>query len=197
MFGGAFERIQELLRVPTTVRSGMLDLLDFCEKEKPAPIWASFRDLDLDSDQKELTNWLCRLLENEPPPVAINGLWFGLFNPYLDDGKPTSCLYLAGSERFDPSMSDPDWACGPEYFPEGRYASSQILTRIYRDSHADPEDVGGQAEFTLCLGYSCLVIAEWCRGPMRQDLLGSASFRGVAAGFDSGDVLLIDILRTE
>jgi hypothetical protein len=197
MFGGAFERIEQLVRVPTPVRTGMVDLLDLCARTKPSPIWARFRDLDLESDQKELTSWLRKLLESEPPPTTINGLWFGLFNPYLDDGQPTSCLYLAGSERFDPSMTIPDWACGPAYFPEGRYSSSPVLTKIYRDSNAAPGQVGGQAEYALCLGYSCLVIAEWCRGPLRQELLGSVSFRGVAAGFDSGDVLLIDILRAE
>jgi len=195
MFGGAFERIEELVRAQTSVRAGMFDLLDLCAKTKPSPIWARFQDLDLEKDQEELTKWLRKLLECEPPPTTVNGLWFGLFNPYLDDGRPTSCLYLAGSERFDASMSDPDWACGPEYFPEGRYSSSQVLTKIYRDSQAAPDDVGGQAEYTLCLGYSSLVIAEWCRGALRQELLGSASFRGVAAGFDSGDALLLDILR--
>jgi hypothetical protein len=197
MFGGAFERIEQLVRVPTPVRTGMFDLLDLCAKTKPSPIWARFRDLDLESDQKKLTKWLRDLLESEPPPATINGLWFGLFNPYLGDGQPTSCLYLAGSERFDPSMGDPDWACGPAYFPEGRYSSSEVLTKIYRDSNAAPGGVSSQAEFALCLGYSCLVIAEWCRGPLRQELLGGASSRGVAAGFDSGDVLLVDILRVE
>lgn len=38
---------------------------------------------------------------------------------------------------------------------------------------------------------------KWCRGPLRPDLPGVASIRGIAAGFDSGDVLLIDIRRAE
>jgi hypothetical protein len=197
MYGGAFERIEQLVRDSAPVRAGMLDLLRLCAKAKPSAIWSRFRDLDFESDQEAMTKWLRQLLKNEPPPAAINGLWFGLFNPYLDDGQPTCCLYLAGSERFDPGMSDPDWACGPEYFPEGRYSSSRVLTTIYREANAAEGEVGGQAEYALCLGYSSLVIAQWCRGPLRQELRGGVALRGVAAGFDSGDVLLIDVLRAE
>lgn len=196
-FGGAFERIEQLVHGPISVRAGMLDLVDLCAKAKPSAFWTRFYDLDFESDQKAMEKWLRRLLKTEPPPIAINGLWFGLFTPYRD-GKPTSCLYLAGSGRFDPT--DPDWACGPEYFPEGRYSPSKILMTIYREANganAVKEGVDGQAEYTLCLGYSCLLIAEWCRGPLRKELLGDARLRGVAAGFDSGDVLLIDVLRAE
>jgi len=196
MYGGAFEQIEQLIHARTPVRDGFTSLLQLCDKTKPSPIWARFHDLDLESDQSNLTKWLRNLLECEPPPATINGLWFGLFNPDLEDEQPTSCLYLSGSERFDPSTTDPDWACAPEYFPDGRYSSSEVLTKIYRDSQCESE-VGAQAESALCLGYSCLVIAEWCRSELRQQLLGSVSFRGIAAGFDSGDVLLIDILRAE
>ena len=55
--------------------------------------------------------------------------------------------------------------------------------------------MGGQGEYTLCLGYSSLIVGEWCRGPMREKLLGAARLRGVAVGFDSGDAVLIDVLK--
>jgi len=203
MYGGALKRIRQLVRKPTAVRAGMLDLLRLCAKAVPSPVWSRFRKLDFERDQQSLSTWLRKLLKSEPPPTSITGLCFGLFNPILKDGKPTSCLYLAGSERFERRLKNPDWACDPEYFPEGRYSSSKVLTKIYRDANAAiysdanvPAEVGAQAELALCLGYSCLVVADWCRGPLRPALFGDAPLRGVAVGFDSGDLVLIDVLRS-
>lgn len=193
----AHKRIEQLVRASAPVRAGVFELIALCEEMAPSPIWARFRELDWQSDQQGLTQWLKNLLEDEPPPSTINGFWFGLFNPYLDDGKPTCRLYLAGSERFDPSMGDPDWPCHPAYFPEGRYSPSDVLTVIYRDSEAAGGRVVPIAEYALGLGYSALVIADWCKGSLRQELLGSATSRGVVAGFDDGDFLLIDVLRAE
>lgn len=196
MYGGAWERIDRLVRAATPIRAGMLDLISLCERVRAAPVWASFRALDFESEQESLAAWVRGLLADEPPPPSINGLWFGLFNPFLDDGQPTCCLYLAGSARFDPAMSDPDWACSPEYFPEGRCSASEVLTTIYRAANAVDGEVGAQAEYALCLGYSCLVVAEWCRGPLREELSGGLAIRGITVGFDSGDGLLIDVLRS-
>jgi hypothetical protein len=173
----------------------MADLLKLCKRVNPSHVWKELRNLEYESDYRKLTKWLEGLLATEPPPKEINGMWFGLFNPYLDDGKPTSCLYLAGSERFDSKGDDPDWACGPEYFPEGRYSHSSVLTTIYRTVSEQEGGVGSQGEYTLCLGYACLVVGEWCRGPMRKKLLGTAASRGVSVGFDSGDAVLVDILE--
>lgn len=195
MYGNAYERIELLVRTRTPLPDGMSELLGLCRNTEPSQVWDELLDLDYEIDFRRLTTWLERLLANEPPPPNTNGLWFGLCNPYLDDGKPTSCLYLAGSDHFDASDHDFEWACVPNYFPEGRYSRSSVLTTIYRALSVHEGDVASQGEYTLCLGYSCMVVAEWCRGPQREKLLDECTLRGVAVGFDSGDSLLIDVLK--
>jgi hypothetical protein len=196
MLGNAFDRIETLVRNRTAVRRGMATLPDFCNTVLPSPVWKTLLRLDYENDVRRLAEWFRNLLTSEPPPAELNGFWFGLFNPIIRR-RPTSCLYLTGSKRFDPQQSLPEWACGPAYFPEGRYSHSSVLATIYRAVNEAKEDVGGQGEYTLCLGYSCLAVAEWCRGPMRATLLGDAPLRAVAVGFDSGDALPVDVLRRD
>jgi hypothetical protein len=172
----------------------MAALLDLCNQVRPSPVWRSLLHLDYENDAREMAEWFGDLLRSEPPSANVNGLWFGLSNPILR-GQPTSCLHLAGSTRFNPQQSPPEWASGPQYFPEGWSFFSRVLKTIYRAVKESRDDIGSQGEYTLCLGHSCLVVAEWCRGPMRAALLGDAPLRAVAVGFDSGDALLIDVLR--
>src|SRR6478672_4813074 len=66
---------------------GMGNWFEYCERVAPehALLWRRLRTLDFQSDQTSLTAWLTRLFQAEPPPQSINGLWFGLHNPVLDD----------------------------------------------------------------------------------------------------------------
>lgn len=194
MYGDVDQRIENLIRDRVSVPAGMKELIHFCTEFQPSSVWPALMKLDFEQDQRDLSAWLRDLLANEPPGTAITGFWFGLFNPYLEDGQPTSCLYLAGSQRFDPNRQVVDWHCGPEYFPEGRYSKSVVLTAIYRKV-SENDDVSALGEYSLCLGYACLVVANWCRGAMREELLAAAEVRGVAVGFDSGDLVMIDVLR--
>jgi hypothetical protein len=194
-----YRRIQGLVRKNTPVAEGMCNLLDLCQEISPSPHWRKLYHLRFEDDLINLTIWLERLVTSEPPPKKVTGLWFGLFNPVLDDEKPTSCLYLAGSTRFNPEKDDLnlDWACSPAYWPEGRYSDSTVLTEIYRTVSRKRNGIGAVGEYTLCLGYAALAVSAWCRSPLREKLLGQAPFRGVTVGFDSGDEVLIEVLRNE
>jgi hypothetical protein len=193
MYGGADRRIMSLVRRKCGIRDGMQDLIDLCERTLSSPVWRGFRRLDYDTDFDRLTFWLLDLLNEEPPSKAITGLWFGIHNPTYPDGRATCGMYLCGSKRFNPSRNVPDWHCRPEYWPEGRYASSEVLKTIYERT-ARKGELNAQAEVTLCQGFVCLVVRRWCSGPMREKLLNAAKYRGVAAGHDAGDVHLLAIL---
>jgi hypothetical protein len=164
--------------------SGMESLFEYCKKQIPETNWDDLPELDFQADYDRLTFWMSHLLEKEPAPKEINGLWFGLFNSGTE--KERCQLYLAGSRRFGPRK--PDWHCQPEYWPDGRYANSQVIPEI---SCA----VGFWGDAVLCHGYVCLVLARWCRSPWRSVLLGQANKRAIAFGHDEGDVYLVDILK--
>lgn len=191
----AYKKIEKLVRNKTPLVAGMHSLLDFCQKQQPSPRWKKLYQLNYEDDLLNLAFWLETVLLVEPPPQGITGYWFGLINPMLEDGAPTSCLYLAGSKFFKAEEEVPDWACSPAYWPEGRYLDSAVLTEIYRTVSKGRGEISQLGEYALCLGYAALAIATCCRSPLRDILLDKAAFRGVVVGFDDGDEILIDVLR--
>jgi hypothetical protein len=185
IFAGAGEIFSRFSREHIGLSAGMDMLVEYCRKNIPdAADWEDLPELDFEADYDRLTCWMAQLLEKEPPGKEINGLWFGLFNPGTE---AESCqLYLAGSRRFGPRK--PDWHCQPEYWPEGRYAGSQVIPAVSRAA-------GFWGDAVLCHGYVCLVLARWCRSPWRAVLLGKTAERAIAFGHDEGDVYLVEILK--
>lgn len=197
MSSNAFETIRSLVRQQTSVRKGMAVLLNLCNKEKPSPVWKQLLHLNYEGDSRQLAGRFVDLLADEPPPTDINGLWFGLSDiRFPRDGRTTYFLYLVGSKRFDPQQCPASWASGPEYRPGDRSWPSGVLDTICRLTKQE-ESISELGQYIPVLGYACLIVAEWCRGPMRKKLLGESSLRGVAVGFNGGDNVLVDVLRRD
>jgi hypothetical protein len=186
-FANAYEFVKRTVESGSGVADGMMDLIEYCAKKKRNVVWKEIRQLNFDEDVEKLREWLVDALSAEPPANEIKAFWFGLFNPVLDDGRVSCCLYVSGSTRFDES----DWACWADdsYVPDGRYADSKVLDEIY--SLTNEKGVGDIGEYVLCLGYACLAVKHLCETVPTELLLGSRDTRGVTVGFDSGDEILI------
>ncbi len=190
-FAKAYEFVERTVESGSGVVDGMADLIGYCEKKKRNAVWKEIRQLNFNDDVGRLREWLVKVLSAEPPANEIKAFWFGLFNPVLDDGRVSCCLYVSGSTRFD----ELDWACWADdsYVPDGRYADSKVLDEIY--SLTNEKGVRDIAEYVLCLGYACLAVKYLCETVPLNLLLGSKDRRAVAVGFDSGDEILIgDVL---
>ncbi|QDU58886.1 hypothetical protein [Aeoliella mucimassa] len=198
MFAESARLIEDVASNPLPVATGMSKWFDYCDSVAPAhtELWTQLRQLDFDSDQERLTNWLSELLTAEPPSEEINGLWFGLFNPCTDDGEAICQTYIGGSTDFDADSESDEWVCNLKYLPDGRYAESKVLPEIYRRVELLEEDnLFYLGEAFLCHGYLALVISNWCHGPMRTQLLKSAPIRAVVMGHDSGDFYRMAVLK--
>jgi hypothetical protein len=198
MFAQSARMIADIATNPVPLASGLGLWFDYCEKVAPEQksLWKRLRKLDFEKDAESLTKWLQRLFKKEPPPDSINGLWFGLYNPVLNDGKPSCQMYVGGSSGFDPDSDSNEWVCEQSWTPKGRYSSSQVLTDLYRPVEAITKDkVSYLGEPFLCHGYLALVVSHWCHGPMRASLLGKAAIRAVVMGHDSGDFYRMAVLH--
>ena len=196
-----FEQIQAVVASDCDVQDGMSRVLDFCSAEVPHPQWDVFRDpryLDYDYDLAYLTGRVERIFDDEPPDDEIDGLWFGLFNPYYED-QPTADMHIGGGVG---AFEDPEtWAEDLTWTPRaGRMTRSQVLHEIYRIAYWNSQDdgwtpgLGNDAEHPLCLTYAALVV-RWLATTLPTDLLlGGASARVLQVGFDSGDFLEIGTL---
>jgi hypothetical protein len=181
--------VSKALGSPASLRDGMQTLLAYCNKKHRWKGWGEIGKLDFDSDVAELEKWLNGVLKNEPPPTSVKAFWFGIFNPVYD-GETSSDTYIAGASEFDPDDESFEWACGPDYFPAGRYAHSKVLHQIYQTVNGSPASAIG--EYILCLGYTAFAVRELAKCVDKKLWLGKSKQRGLAVGFDSGDGVLLD-----
>ncbi len=56
--------------------------------------------------------------------------------------------------------------------------------------------VGEIGEYVLCLGYAALVVKTICGKLEKKLLLGDRASRAVVIGFDDGDYIVLDEIRS-
>ncbi|BDG04795.1 hypothetical protein [Anaeromyxobacter oryzae] len=163
-------------------------LVAWCASNRPHADWERFRTLDFDAELQRLRGWLGRVLHSAPPDPSVTGLYFGLFNPVYDDGEPVADVYVAGG-----IYGSGDWlsSVSEHWFPEGRYAHSELLAQVYRTAYASEGSLGNDAEYPLVLGFGVLAAKHLCQDLGQQLLARGRTELWIAAGFDSGDVLTL------
>lgn len=180
------------------VAESMARLVDLCEATCPHPDWSKLRSLPY-ADLAPLAQWLERPFRHQPHSVPLRGLWFGLFNPCrLPLLKPSADIYLCGSERFHTRLHDNSWAVRPDWWPDARYARSNVLASIYRIAFRRrswwwkrEQALADEAEYALCLGYASFAVRDLLERVPPSHVLGGSKALGVAVGFDDGDFVLI------
>ncbi len=170
------------------LRESMDKVIAKCSKEHPHDDWEELRALPYD-DMRKLKKWIDVPFTEEPSPVKLRGLWFGIFNP-IRSRKPVADIYVSGTTRFDPNPLDNSWAVRPKWWPENRYAHSVVMARIFRIAYRE-NGLGNDAEYPLCLACGALAVRDLLRSGDHHLFLGTAKSLGVAVGFDSGDFVLI------
>lgn len=167
----------------------MTALLGYCKEVAPSPDWGKLSGLDYGVDQKLLEDWLRQTLISSRPADGVLAYYFGLFNS-KSGGKETIQLYISGSDEYDEDDDSADWASGPVYFPDNRYAPSKVLTQLYQSLPTD-HNAFSIGEYVLCLGYACVAVRNLMQSIDLTLLLGGADERVVAVGFDEGDVVTV------
>jgi hypothetical protein len=189
-----FERLEVAVRSICSVTEGMSPIIDVCFEAWPHEDWGALRALDFEADVAHLVDWLKALILRDPPPGAIDGLWFGLANPYHGD-EPTSDMYVGGGE--DAARDPGAWAENLTWAPDGD-ARSQALDRIYRIAYGKGADgLCNRAEYPLCLAYACLAVRRLATTLPPAVLLGEAQARVIQVGYPDGDFLRIGTLTSE
>lgn len=127
-----------------------------------------------------IENWLENLIVSEKPPGIIQGFNFGLFE--TTEGIE---LYLSGANVF--SERDPDWPCGNDYWPEGRYSKIEALNNLrerLQESKVEP--------WILAQAMVIIILKDYFKNKDNKfDLLSGLAGARVATGFDDGDLYMI------
>ncbi|HEY2516150.1 MAG TPA: hypothetical protein VGI39_35005 [Polyangiaceae bacterium] len=179
-----FAVLQDQLDAGADVEPAMRALFDAASEEGPHEDWRRLRELPYRSGASFIREWLDRVMAEEPPPRAADGLWFGLFTPFYEDGEARADAYVHGC-KFDPI--DGDWACTALWKPRGAYARSNLLRDVHRVAYSAPEGLGVDAEYPAVLGFVALSVAAWARGAAANGASIARDRRQLVVGFDSGD----------
>jgi hypothetical protein len=148
---------------------------------RKSSIWSRLRRLPYRKEIEAYRPFLGDLVRREPPPFALQGLWFGIGSP-IRDGRTTIDAYVFGSDVYDPD--DEEWAQRADWEPRSSDLSSGILSNIHEiGRRRDAPSLG--ADF-VALAYSCVLARELTRA-YKQD--AGLDRIGAAAGFDSGDII--------
>ncbi len=172
----------------------MQRLIDWCAAQRAHDDWKRLSSLDFAAELKRLERWLDNVLTTEPPASSVTGIFFGLFNPQYSDNEGTVAdIYVAGG-----IYGDNDWLSevSQNWWPDGRYAHSQLLAQVYRIAYESPSGLANDMEYPVVLGFGVFA-TKWLCQATKAKLFGrrSESFH-VAVGFDSGDVLTLGELST-
>lgn len=184
----AYEAIESIITTSANVEAGWEKLLDYCNRLHASPCWAEWRTVNIEPDLKALAKWMDALFLKESPPSSVKGLWFGLFE---STQPPAYCMYISGSDEFDPKDKTAEWAANKDWEPENRYFFSKILDHIFHKLHTIEKNVAEIGMYVLCLGYSSLAVKSMCRTHKALQVWLEQSGRGVAVGFDDGDAVLV------
>jgi hypothetical protein len=181
---------------PPEPGAALREIVDLCAAALPHPDWAALRALDYEAELPALRAWFERVLEEEPPPAPLRGLFFTLCHPMPDAETVTTDLELVGTGAYDPADPQLRWLHRRSYFPE-RYAGSAALDQLYAVAHGthefgrEVEDTLGQdAEWPVGLAFAVVVARAILEGRTPAELPTDAETLGIAAGWE-GDLLLI------
>lgn len=187
--GKLFAELERVVKSDLSVAEGFQHIIQFCEAARPHPDWSKLRALSVEDDLRNLHEWLEPLARTIP--ASATGLWFGLFNPVVQD-RDTADLHLIGAPY---DANDPEWLFRQRWWGDDTPdAGSTVLDAIYKVGYEHEDGLGNDAEYPLCLAYAALAIRHLAR-TMGPALLGDAAQRVLMVGFDSGDFLCIGAVQ--
>lgn len=188
-----FREIESAVKSDASVRDGFDAVVSYCSQVRPHPDWEALRKVDIAGDAPRLKNWLKDVLDSEAPPTGTTGLWFGLFNAGYEDGSTSADMYVSGG-AYD--NDDPDWCVDPPWWPDGRYAQSEVHAQIYETAYSSKTGLKNAAEYPLCLTYGALAVRDLAQENTAL-VLGSDASRVLVVGFDGGDFLCLGRLTAD
>ena len=186
--------LQELFASPPPVVTAMRRTLEFCRSKYHIQGVERLYELPFEKETEELKVWAQSILQFQPPPPSIQAYYFGLFDSVGKDRNVRPCLYLSGSELFDEREENQDWACSPSYFPEGRYIISEVLIVLEERARSTAEHVA-ELSYLLQMSFAGSAISHVMQDLPKELTLGSRLSRGLAIGFDEGDLFLLPAIK--
>lgn len=182
----SWETLKLIYDLKLTAKEAWNKFIEFHEQTNPKSYWTNLKNIDIETEQIELKEWLEQLILNNPLPKETVAIWIGLLKLEVNEMEvPT--IYLVGTETYD--AEDIEWACEPTFLPENRYGQPALLKEIDEIAKTD-EDNYEFLDWILPLAYCTFTIDEIIRTKIDTTLfLKHHSLINFAVGHDSGDYM--------
>jgi len=182
----SWKTLKSIFELKLSAKEAWNMFIDFHEQTNPKIYWSNLKDIDIETEQVEITEWIEQLITNNPIPKETVAIWIGLLK-LADNEIEVPTIYLVGADTYD--AEDIDWACEPTYLPENRYGQPALLKEIDEIAKSD-EDNYEFLDWILPLAYSTFTIEEILRTKLNKRLFLKYHDRiNVAVGHDSGDYM--------
>lgn len=182
----SWDLMTSTLATKTSVSEAWNKFIDYHELIASKPYWARLRELDIESEQREIIEWLQYLFANEPMPDTTIAMWIGLFKS-ADGNKEVPTIHICGCNTYN--QDDSDWASNPSYLPKGRYAQPGVLQNLHNIISAHEHDYEF-LDWILPLAYCAFTFDEVFRTKIHKaTLLKNRAQLHITVGHDNGDYI--------
>jgi|ERR1043165_555930 hypothetical protein len=183
----SWDYLETIFNSQLPIKEAWNKIMEFHEKQKPAPYWTTLRQLDVETEQVELKEWLEHVVSTSPIPESVAALWIGIIRLASDEGQEIPAIYITGADTYD--KEDIDWTCEPVYVPKDSYTAPSILKEIDDLIKTDSESFPF-LDWILPLAYCALTLDEIIRTKLDRKLfLNGRKQLFVTTGHDDGDYL--------
>jgi len=181
----SWQKFEEILSYEIPAIEKWHQLVDYHIKKGDNEIAVLLKGIDVDNDVTELRDWLKGTFEQEPIPIGIVGLWFGIFK-MLKDENELYVVYCAGSNQYN--KNDVEWASEPDYQPRDSYFVADGLNELLRIITGSGDDFAF-FDWIFPLAYCSFAFSEVIMDKKAKDMGLDVDQIHVVCGYDDGDYI--------
>jgi hypothetical protein len=182
----SWAHFEQVFDAKLPIREAWKQIIDFHERVRPKPYWDALRKLDVETEQREMKEWLEQLATKSPIPADVLALWIGISKLWDEENaEEVYAIYVQGTDLY--SRENLEWIADPIYEPEGGYAALDVLNQTDEIIRSDEEDYTF-LDWILPLAYCALTIDEIIRTRLnKKPFLKFNKLLFVTTGHDNGD----------
>lgn len=193
-----FKVLQEQVRSDQSIVKSMGTIMDFCESDIPHKDWKTVRELEVESEVKRAGKWIPRVLEKDPAPFPIEGIYFGLGEFESKEGIEYADLYFGVMGQCDLEDKEFRWVYGDKrHYPERAYLRSKLLKQIGVTCYGEESGLDVDGQYTFSIAYAALLLTQIMSPNLYGQLNVVTDQVGLLTGFDSGDILRLGTLTRD
>lgn len=113
-----YNRLEQEIRSSTDFQSSLSSIMHWCAEQMPHRGWAALSAFDAPKELKSARAWIPRVLQREPCPFPVRGVYFGLGEFQLK-GAEYADLYFGLMSQYNPDDAEAQWLWAkPRHYPE-------------------------------------------------------------------------------